>query len=382
MLMRYLSAAIACAVVLPASAQNDTRPVESTVVYKEKGRFAGWPANGGIWSWGDEVVVGFTLGYYKANLLGGHAIDSGKPSVVRQARSRDGGVTWTVEIPSFLDENDKEHKPTNPPGGIDFTAPDLAVKFRQGNYYYSLDRCKTWHGPYRMPTFGRKGLLARTDYLVESKHRLTAFLAATKDNGKEGQPLCARTTDGGKTWNLVGWICEQPPQGYGYAIMPSTVRLTSGAYLSMIRRGGVLDGKRKWWLEPYLSNNEGASWHRLDEPRIDNGGNPASMIRLGDGRIALTYGWRHPPYGIRARISDDEGRTWGREIILRQDGASWDLGYPRTVQRSDGKCLTIYYYHHADQPERYIACTIWDPGKRGQTASSKAHQTATKPAPR
>ena len=23
-------------------------------VYKEPGRFAGWPANGGIWHWGDE----------------------------------------------------------------------------------------------------------------------------------------------------------------------------------------------------------------------------------------------------------------------------------------------------------------------------------------
>ena len=36
-------------------------------------------------------------------------------------------------------------------------------------------------------TFGRPGLLARTDYLVEGKHRLTAFVAAEKEGGDEGQ---------------------------------------------------------------------------------------------------------------------------------------------------------------------------------------------------
>ena len=37
--------------------------MEHIEIYREKGRYAGWPANYGIWSWGDEIVVGFTLGY-------------------------------------------------------------------------------------------------------------------------------------------------------------------------------------------------------------------------------------------------------------------------------------------------------------------------------
>src|SRR5690625_7897657 len=28
-------------------------------IYKEDGRFAGWPANNGAWNWGDEILVGF-----------------------------------------------------------------------------------------------------------------------------------------------------------------------------------------------------------------------------------------------------------------------------------------------------------------------------------
>ena len=50
---------------------------------------------------------------------------------------------------------------------------------------------------------------------------------------------------------------------------------------------------------------------------------------MRDGRIACVYGYRLPPFGLRARLSEDGGRTWGREIVLRDDGGSWDLGYPR-----------------------------------------------------
>jgi len=42
-----------------------------------------------------------------------------------------------------------------------------------------------------------------------------------------------------------------------------------------------------------------------------------------------------------ATTSVDGGRTWGDEITLRDDGGTWDLGYPRTVQRADGKVVTI-----------------------------------------
>ena len=50
------------------------------------------------------------------------------------------------------------------------------------------------------------------------------------------------------------------------------------------------------------------------------------------------------------------------ERILRDDARDWDLGYPRSVQRKDGKIVTVYYYNDAGQPERYIAATIWEPG--------------------
>ena len=58
-------------------------------IYREAGRYGGWPANYGIWAWGDEVVVDFIVGYTKADTVF-HARDKDKPFVTMQARSLDG----------------------------------------------------------------------------------------------------------------------------------------------------------------------------------------------------------------------------------------------------------------------------------------------------
>ncbi|MBI4559090.1 MAG: exo-alpha-sialidase [Candidatus Hydrogenedentes bacterium] len=343
-------------------------PVKNVVIYDEPGRFAGWPANNGIWSWGDEIVVGFTLGYYKEK-PSGHPIDPDRPSQPRLARSLDGGETWTIESPSFLDAGGKQGDPMPCPGDIDFTQPNFAFWVRmQGSnqgfsyFYWSNDRCKTWQGPYQLPKFERTGVFSRTDYIVKGPNDLMAFMTAAKASGGEGWPFCAQTTDGGKTWKHVSWIGKEPGPG-GYAIMPSTVRLSDSELFTYIRCRGVKEGGEKWWwIEPYRSLDNGQSWQLEKENSIDNAGNPAHMIKLKDGSLALTYGYRHAPYGVRARISSDRGKTWTGDIILRDDGGEWDLGYPRAAQRADGKIVTAYYFNDTKHKERYIAATIWDPG--------------------
>jgi hypothetical protein len=157
--------------------------------------------------WGNEIVVGFMQGYFK-NVAQGHAIDGERPNVARFARSKDGGLTWTIEVPSFLDAEGREQDGGDCPGAFDFAAPNSAVALRMvsssrgfSRFYYSNDRAKTWQGPYRLPTYDRKGIAARTDYLVDGKHSLTAFITASKENGREGRVLCIRTEDGGKTWD-------------------------------------------------------------------------------------------------------------------------------------------------------------------------------------
>jgi hypothetical protein len=184
------------------------------------------------------------------------------------------------------------------------------------------------------------------------------FITAAKSDGKEGRPLCVRTTDGGATWDLVSWIGPEPE---GFSIMPASVRLSSSEILVVTRHR---EGPKRW-IGAYLSQDNGKSWQRLNDPVSDAGiGNPAALIRLQDGRLCLIYGFRAEPHGIRARLSSDQGRSWSGDVVLRADGANRDIGYARAVQRPDGKIVVVYYFNDLESgPERYIAATIWDPSK-------------------
>ncbi|HPT27787.1 MAG TPA: sialidase family protein [Bryobacteraceae bacterium] len=376
--MRLISSlAVAAALIagIPASAQTAAE-VTNVHVYKQPGRYGGWPANHGIWSWGNEIVVGFEAGYFKANEQG-HAIDRAKPAEHFLARSLDGGRTWAIEKPEGLkpppgvsqaDVPTEQGKAvTGCPGGIDFTAKGFALTARMANinvgpsrFYYSLDKGKTWNGPFSLPDFGQPGIAARTDYLVNGKHDLTMFLTAAKSNKREGRVIAVRTRDGGKTWTLEGMVGPEP-EGNDFAIMPSSVRLSKTTILTAIRH--------RTFIDLYRSTDDGKTWSLLAKPAPNTGrGNPPSMIKLKDGRLALIYGYRAEPYGIRARLSNDSGATWSDEIILRKDAGNWDLGYPRSVQRPDGKIVTIYYYNDSKDSDRYIGATIWDPGKGSGTA--------------
>src|SRR5688500_16031748 len=157
-------AAVLCAIVAQniVGAQPPTRVNAMHVkVFAVPGRFGGWPANHGIWSWGDEILVGFSAGYFKDNGPERHAIDHDKPEEHLLARSRDGGVTWTIENPAergaLIPAGKALHGITPPglqeppwqdcPGGINFVDPNFAMTIRMtdvdagpSRFYYSLDR--------------------------------------------------------------------------------------------------------------------------------------------------------------------------------------------------------------------------------------------------
>lgn len=366
-----------CILALAAGALIGREPssVRQVIVYKEPGRYAGWPANHGIWSWGNEILAGFEIGHMKAAEKY-HAIDYTRPEEHVLARSRDGGETWTIEKPEGLRPPPGAKIAGVPaePGGkpvsdfnakMNFTAPGFAWTLRMesfhvgpSRFYYSEDKGKSWNGPYRLPDFDTPGTAARTDYLIDGKQEATVFLTASKSNQREGRLLCARTTDGGRTFKLVSWIV---PENEGFAIMPSSVRLSPKTILTSLRRRLANDRNR---IELHRTDDNGGTWKMVSVVTPEESAkssNPPSMIRLRDGRLCVTYGHRLPPYGIRARISADEGKTWGEELWLRTGAGNHDLGYPRTVQRPDGKIVTVYYYNDRADGERYIAATIWEP---------------------
>lgn len=375
------------------SAQSVETNVRHVKVYYEPGKFGGWPANHGIWSWGNEILVGFSQGLHKDLGPNRHNFDREKPELHLLARSLDGGETWAIEDPGksgngdlVVPDNGSYHGvlrtdvPLQEPvtiEGIDFGDPDLAFTTRMTNsdggdsyIWYSYDRGHSWEGPGLLPGLGTQGTAARTDYIIDGPQECTIFLTAAKSNGEEGRLMCARTTDGGKNWSFLSWIGPEPE---GFAIMPASVRLSDREIL-VAARCREASGR---FIATYLSEDNGHSWKQLGRAVEGTGeGNPPAMIRLQDGRICLIYGYRaqradieagKATSDIRARLSSDNGRSWSRDYILRNDGSGRDLGYPRVVQRPDGKIVALYYFMDAETgPERYISATIWEPPAAGK----------------
>ncbi|MFC2133976.1 sialidase family protein [Bacteroidota bacterium] len=339
--------------------------IQQGKVFYEEGKFAGWPANGGIWNWGDEIVVNFTLGYYK-EILNHHSIDESKPSKSVLARSTDGGETWNVEGEYQIKIDDKEILPA-----IDFSHPDLAMKVFRNSFIVSYDRCKTWQGMYPLPDFGYEKLTNRTDYILLNRDECIFFFSyedKTVQARLEDKAFASVTKDGGKTFEKLGEMC--PDDNYR-AVMPSSVKISEGHYITTLRRRFDERFKDKKpqlshnWIDAYESKDGGVSWQFLSRVAdTDMGkfnGNPPCLVKLKDGRLCVTYGYRAQPYGIRAKLSSDDGKTWGDEIHLRNGAREFDLGYSRSVQRADGKIVTTYYFNNQEVQEQFIEYTIWNP---------------------
>ncbi len=156
--------------------------------------------------------------------------------------------------------------------------------------------------------------------------------------------------DRGLTWEYRG------PVAWDEQVLlneTSLVQTVGGDLVAFVRTGGLDDHG-----VCVRSHDLGRTW----EPWEDMGfkGHPYHALRLSDGRVYLLYGYRHEPYGIRARLLDAEcTRFDGDELVLRDDGGNTDLGYPWSCITADGRILSVYYFNRGGGT-RYIAGTFVD----------------------
>lgn len=359
--------------------RTDSEGVENGIqhieVYYQEGRFAGWPANNGIWIWGDEILVGFVEAEFEDS-EGFHTYNQ-ETARNKYARSLDGGLTWNIEdgyergqTGRAYDHNLTEEEAESPKDLeqpiSDFTESGFVITFMRDDYhdgpstfYYSMDKGKEWQGPFNFPNLNTPGVATRTDYIVEGPQELHAFMNVAKENGREGRVIHTKTEDGGLNWELVSWLGDEPE---GFEIMPSTVKLNESELLTVVRARDLNPDRN--YLQSYRSTDGGLTWNKENEPVYDTGhyGTPPSLVKMEDGRLALAYAYRSQ-YGSRIclRFSSDDGKTWSQEIPVRSgDGANGDVGYPQMIQREDEKLVIVYYWNHANQgdPTRYIAASI------------------------
>jgi len=343
----------------------------------EDDKFLAWPANNGIWQWGDEILVGFTRGEY--TVRSGHNIAGVEESWF--TRSLDGGETWHMFKPDdFMDDDnikwvpDKKRFLEQP---LNFEHEGFAMRVfatgyhgnddPEGGFYYSYDRGSTWQGPWYLGDINNhaelrgKEITARTDYIVTGEKELYLFISANYQNPRNNRIACIRTEDGGMSFEFVSWITPEEP--YFNPIMSSTVRISENTFVLAHRNRyfGERDNIRNS-IEAYISQDLGQTWRSPGPVKhFESGSNPPALLQLKDGRLVCIYGDRHNLV-MAGKFSDDNGKSWGEEFIINKNliGVS-DFGYPRLLQRKDGKLVAIYYWASEDNLQQHIAATIWKP---------------------
>ncbi|MCM8814983.1 MAG: glycoside hydrolase [Candidatus Omnitrophica bacterium] len=341
---------------------------ENFAVYRKEDEFSAWPRNCGVYKYsGNEIVVNFftrTCHYKTKEEVGhGYAPPDNSSRIVR-IRSKDGCKTWsqpeTIMSSVNLGYATPEQANFLEPKEFDFKNPDFMLIAIKNKLFFSQDRGNSIYGPCRLPGFGYEAIWSRPDYVVREDGALILFGTVNCSDGREGKPVVIVSKNNGISWELFSYISEEKKDYM--QIMPSGVILPSGKIVCAVRCQRYKHGY-SFWSECYVSEDNGRTWRFMS--RINDLGSPCHLLLLEDGRILATYGYRSYPFGIRISISEDEGRTWKNEYILRDDGGSWDLGYPVSVQLDSGEIFSVYYFNdrndrlQQDGGVRYIAGSIY-----------------------
>ncbi|MGC8805620.1 MAG: sialidase family protein [Candidatus Ratteibacteria bacterium] len=338
--------------------------VEHFTIYRKNDEFSAWPRNCGVYKYkGNEIVVNFFTRtcYYQTREEVGHSYQAPDGSSrIMQIRSTDGGKTWGNPKKIISSINLGTGKPEEqvflPMKEFDFTHPDFMLIAVKNQLFFSLDRGKNIYGPCKLPFFGYDFNWSRPDYVVRDDGTLILFSTVDCADGREGKPIAIISKNNGISWELFSYISEEKSDYM--QIMPSGIILPSGKMLCAIRCQRYKHGY-SFWSECYVSEDGGRHWRFLS--RINDLGSPCHLLLLDDGRVLATYGYRSYPFGIRCAVSEDEGKTWKYEFVIRDDGGSWDLGYPVSVQLDSGEIMSVYYFNDRDDKVqqdggvRYIA---------------------------
>ena len=353
---------------------------EHGVVYRNDAEFCGWPFICGFWTAanGDYLVA-----FQKKPANYGDPADINHDHVARVGpkivtiRSSDLGRNWDPAGMQLLFDLGADQDalfagglPTyeaEPP--LDFTDPDVLVASGSTPDYFrphsrawirvSTDGGHNWRRPILAPNVGLPSVSGHASPLVRPDGVSLLFMTVVSEEGWKRRGAVYAAVEGGAYWTFMSFITPNTDDGaadndrslplrfsghrYFY---PRPILLPDGRILCSVRC--QRDPTSVFWTELFESEDGGRTWHFLS--RVNDWGAPGDLVRMADGRIACVYGYRMPPFGIRARLSEDDGRTWGRELVLREDGGSWDLGYPRVVEQQPGRLFTTYYMNLKNDP--------------------------------
>ncbi len=320
-------------------------------------------SNGGLFPAMIQLHSGELIAAVRGGFWHGSAPPGYKEASIDIIRSSDYGESWTKPL-TIIDSDDDDRDPTL--GQLDDETLVLAYTRRRAyladeNAHPSGDRrdetwftrsedeghtweeCKPVPIPPGFVATGTPGDGQDVIQLDDGTAIFTGGLRKTFDVVPCGDHAIFRSTDSGKTWGDVTSFdldmgCEEV----------ALLKLPSGKLLAALRGGGV-KSDAIWITE---SDDNGRSWPNPPRKVTDEHQHPADLLILSNGNILMSFGSRHAPYGVRGLISKDEGETWdySHAIVLVDNCAEWDCGYPTTLALPDGMLITCYYRSLSEDP--------------------------------
>ncbi|MDR1380391.1 MAG: glycoside hydrolase [Tannerella sp.] len=228
--------------------------------------------------------------------------------------------------------------------------------FLGGYYLRSADGGLHWDGPFYPPALTRETLRSPYGNVIPACNRGALYeggdgrihWGVIANNGSRTSVHLLTSDDRGASWNCSAEIASSPDITFNETSMYET---PGGDIVAFIRTSGVGD-------TAYISRSTDGGKTFQYTP-MGFRGHPVNALRLPDRRVLLTYGYRHAPYGIRARILNEECTDFAEatEFILRDDGGNVDIGYTWPVLLDENRVLVTYYFNKNDGL-RHIAGTI------------------------
>ena len=368
-----------------AGSASTLRKVEDIVIYQDDKFYSAFPSI--VRRKDGELLCAFRRAPNR-KLLGEKGNTHTDPnSYLVLVRSRDNGKTWSAE---------PEHIFAHPFGGSQdpcmvqlddgtlvcssygwaLLNPDYAAKMdeslRHGSFVFlggflvrSRDGARSWQGPFLPPHIGADNT---PDVFGNPVH---AYNRGAMCQGRDGRlywVVAANTAakprrtethliisaDQGETWRYSCPVATDPNITFNETSLYETPK---GDLVAFLRTANFDDH-----TVVARSTDHGRSF----SPWQDAGwqGHPHHALRLPDKRVLLVYGYRHKPFGIRARVLDAECKDFATapEMVLRDDGGNGDLGYPWATMLSKNRALVVYYFNLGDGT-RHIAGTVLDMGR-------------------